>query len=121
VDLSSYIGHLARETYAAGDTIFSKGDAGTSMYIVVEGEVDVAYDDQRSVRLGAGESLGEMSLIDQGPRSATVTAVTDVALAPINQGMFFVLVNDTPYFALEVMRSLSNRLRRANQMPAATE
>ena len=56
---------------------------------------------------------------DKRPRSATVTAVTDVVLAPISQGSFLVLVHDTPYFALEVMRSLSDRLRRANQMPAS--
>ena len=68
------------------------------MYIVVEGEVDVSYDERRSVRLGVGESFGEMSLIDKRPRSATVTAATDVTLA-ISQGAFLVLVHDTPYFA----------------------
>lgn len=119
MDLRRYIPKLEKESFAAGDTIFSLGDAGTSMYVVVEGEVDVAYDEQRSVRLGGGESFGEMSLIDKRPRSATVTAVTDVTLAPISQGVFLVLVQDTPYFALEVMRSLSDRLRRANQMPSA--
>ena len=82
----------------AGDVIFSQGDAGTSMYIVVEGEVDVSYDERRSVRLGVGESFGEMSLIDKRPRSATVTAATDVTLA-ISQCAFLVLVHDTPYFA----------------------
>ena len=121
VDLSRYIRNFATESFAAGDVIFSEGDAGTSMYIVVEGDVDVSYDERRSVRLGVGESFGEMSLIDKRPRSATVTATTDVTLAPISQGAFLVLVHDTPYFALEVMRSLSDRLRRANQMPAAQD
>ncbi len=119
MDLSRYIRNLPTEAFAAGDVIVSQGDEGTSMYIVVEGEVDVSYDEQRSVRLGVGESFGEMSLIDKRPRSATVTAATDVTLAPISQGSFLVLVQDTPYFALEVMRSLSDRLRRANQMPVA--
>ena len=119
VDLSRYIRNLATESFAAGDVIVTYGDEGTTMYIVVGGEVDVSYDERCSVRLGVGESFGEMSLIDKRPRSATVTAVTDVTLAPISQGSFLVLVHDTPYFALEVMRSLSDRLRRANQMPAA--
>ena len=118
MDLSRYIRSFATESFAAGDVIFSQGDEGASMYIIVDGDVEVAYDEQRSVRLGAGESFGEMSLIDKRPRSATVTAATDVTLAPISQGAFLVLVHDTPYFALEVMRSLSDRLRRANQMPA---
>jgi CRP/FNR family cyclic AMP-dependent transcriptional regulator len=117
VELSRYIRNFPTESFTAGDVIFSQGDEGTSMYIVAEGEVDVSYDERRSVRLGVGESFGEMSLIDKRPRSATVTAVTDVTLAPISQGSFLVLVHDTPYFALEVMRSLSDRLRRANQMP----
>jgi CRP/FNR family transcriptional regulator, cyclic AMP receptor protein len=120
VDLTRYIPHLDKESFAAGETVFARGDAGTSMYIVVEGEVDIDYDEQRSVRLGVGESFGEMSLIDKRPRSATVTAVTDVTLAPISQGAFLVLVQDTPYFALEVMQSLSNRLR-ANQVRGAED
>ena len=67
MDLSRYIRNFATETFAAGDVIVSQGDEGTSMYIVVEGEVDVSYDEQRSVRLGVGESFGEMSLIDKAP------------------------------------------------------
>ena len=89
---------------------------GSHTFNEVFGATCNAYDETRSVRLGAGESFGEMSLIDKRPRSATVTAVTDVVLAPISQGAFLVLVQDTPYFALEVMQSLSDRLRRANQM-----
>jgi CRP-like cAMP-binding protein len=118
VDLSRYIPHLERASFAAGETIFAQGDAGTTMYVVVDGDVEVSYDEERAVRLGPGESFGEMSLIDKRPRSATVTAVTDVTLAPISQGTFLILVQDTPYFALEVMQSLSDRLRRANQMPS---
>ena len=87
VDLSRYIRNFATESFAAGEVIFSQGGEGASMYIIVDGDVDVAYDEQRSVRLGAGESLGEMSLIDKRPRSATVTAATDVTLAPISQGL----------------------------------
>ena len=119
MDLIRYTSKLDSARFAAGDTIFTKGDVGTAMYIVADGEVDVFYDDTRSVRLGAGESFGEMSLIDQRPRSATVTAATDVTLSPVNKATFLVLVQDTPYFALEVMRSLSDRLRRANQMQGA--
>jgi CRP-like cAMP-binding protein len=117
VDLSRYIPHLDKQTFAAGETIFELGDAGSTMFIIVEGDVEVAYDHERSVRLGPGESFGEMSLIDKRPRSATVTAVTDVTLSPIGQGTFLVLVQETPYFALEGMQSLSDRLRRANRMP----
>jgi CRP/FNR family transcriptional regulator, cyclic AMP receptor protein len=117
MELSRYLANLDKEKFAAGDTIFNRGDDGSVMYVVVDGEVEVVYDEDRSVRLGVGESFGEMSLIEKRPRSATVTACTDVTLARINQAAFLVLVQDTPYFALEIMRSLSDRLRRANQMP----
>jgi CRP-like cAMP-binding protein len=55
-----------------------------------------------------------MSIIDKHPRSADAVAVTDVELFPISRGLFLVLVQETPHFALEVMKSLSDRLRRAN-------
>lgn len=115
-DLSRYVAKLDRTTYPAGATIVEQGEPGTTMYIVVRGEVEVRYDAERSVRLGPGESFGELSLIDKRPRSATVVAATDVELAAMSQGVFLVLVQETPYFALEVMQSLSQRLRRANQM-----
>lgn len=67
MDLSRYIRNLATESFAAGDVIVSQGDEGTTMYIVVEGEVDDSYDEHRTVRLGVGESFGEMSLIDKPP------------------------------------------------------
>ncbi len=116
MNVSHLVAKLDKESFTAGETIFMKGDPGTTMYVVVDGDVEVAYDGTRSVRLGQGASFGEMSLIDKRPRSATATAVTDVTLAPISQGLFLVLVHDTPYFALEVMQSLSDRLRRANEM-----
>lgn len=118
MDLTRYTRQMDKVAHAAGDTIFSKGDDGTTMFVIVEGEVEIAYDEGRSVRLGAGESFGEMALIDKRPRSATATAVTDVTLAKVSQGTFLVLVQDTPYFALEVMQSLSDRLRKANEMGA---
>ena len=60
--------------------------------------------------------MGEMALIDHGPRSATVTASTDCTLAEIDEKRFLFLVQQTPMFALSVMRLLSQRLRRMNAM-----
>jgi CRP-like cAMP-binding protein len=60
-----------------------------------------------------------MSIIDKHPRSADATAVTDTRLYPVSRGLFLVLVQETPHFALEVMKSLTDRLRRANALNAA--
>ena len=65
--------------------------------------------------LGENEIFGEMALIDTSPRSATVTAETDVTVAPITEKQYLFLVRHTPYFALKVMRVLAQRLRRQNK------
>ena len=56
-----------------------------------------------------------MALIDTSPRSATVTAETDVTVAPITEKQYLFLVRHTPYFALKVMRVLAQRLRHQNK------
>lgn len=63
--------------------------------------------------LSAGGLFGEMALIDGSPRSATVRAKTLCELAPINEKNFLFLVHETPFFAIAVMRTLADRLRRS--------
>ena len=65
--------------------------------------------------VGAGGMFGEMALIDHSPRSATVVAAADTELVPINERLFVILVQDTPFFALDVMRVLVERIRLMNQ------
>ncbi len=114
MDLVRYVDHEEPVSYAAGTVIFRQGDRGDVMYIVKQGEVQLTYGVGQTTTVGPGSSFGEMALIDRNPRSADALAATDVQLYPVNQRLFFVLVHDTPYFALEVMKSLSDRLRRAN-------
>jgi CRP-like cAMP-binding protein len=111
VDISVYLDGVATEAYGAGDVIFRKGDAGDRMYVVKEGEVELTYGAGRATKVGPGESFGEMSLLERAERSADGVAVSDTVLYPIDRRLFLVLVGDTPSFALEIMRSLSNRLR----------
>jgi CRP/FNR family transcriptional regulator, cyclic AMP receptor protein len=100
------------ESYPAGQTIFSVGEPGTVMYILLKGEVDVALNNKVVETIAAGEILGELALVDHSPRSATAVAKTDCALAPINERRFLFLVQETPYFALHVMGVMAGRLRR---------
>ena len=60
-----------------------------------------------------------MALIDDSPRSATVVALTDVTVAPIQEQQFLLMVEHTPFFALKVMRVIANRLRRQTGRPDA--
>jgi CRP-like cAMP-binding protein len=96
----------------AGATIFSEGSAGNTMFVVVEGEVELTVKGQLVERLWPGGVLGEMALIDNTPRSATATAVTACKLAEINERRFRFLVQQTPNFALQLMRVITDRLRR---------
>jgi CRP/FNR family cyclic AMP-dependent transcriptional regulator len=99
----------------AGQAVFQEGDTGDTMYVVVEGEVAITSKGHEVVNVGPGGIFGEMALIDDAPRSANAVAKTACKLAPVNQKRFHFLVSQTPFFALNVMRIMSERLRK--QLP----
>lgn len=101
-----------QQHFASGQTIFSEGEPGDVMYVIAEGELEVRARDRVIETIGAGQLIGEMALIDAQPRSATVIARTDCALIPVDSRRFLRLVQHTPYFALQVMQVLADRLRR---------
>jgi CRP-like cAMP-binding protein len=100
------------ESFSAGQVIFQEGQPGDVMYAVSEGEVDILVRDKVIDTVGPGGILGEMALIDAKPRSATARARTDCKLVPISEKRFTFLVQQTPHFALQVMRVMADRLRR---------
>ena len=100
------------QLFAAGQKIFSEGEAGDMMYVVVEGQVDLLVKGKLVEEVGSGGVFGEMALIDTGTRSATAIAKTDCKLAPITEKRFQFLVQQTPKFALQLMRIIADRLRR---------
>ena len=102
--------------YAAGDVIFAEGDKGDAMFVVRTGEVTIERGGRVMETLSGGGVFGEMALIDGSPRSATVRAKTDCEVAPINEKTFLFLVHETPFFAIAVMRTLADRLRRMDEI-----
>jgi CRP/FNR family transcriptional regulator, cyclic AMP receptor protein len=106
---------LPVEKFAAGDVILRQGTQCNKMYVVCSGRVRIERDGQTIEELSAGDSFGEMSLIDGAPRSATARAETDCEVAPITEKTFLRLVHETPLFALAMMHNLADRLRRANE------
>ena len=92
------------------------------MYIVKAGTVEVRDGRQLLDTVEPGGVVGEVALIDAGERSASVIAKTDCQLLPINEEQFILLVEQMPYFALQVMRVLADRLRRTtasrNSLPS---
>jgi len=104
---------VALSAYAPGDVIFAEGDKGENMYVVRSGDVEIERNGKVIENLSGGGIFGEMALIDGSPRSATARAKTACELAPINEKGFLFLVHETPFFAIAVMRTLAERLRRS--------
>jgi CRP-like cAMP-binding protein len=100
--------------FPAGATIFTAGETGDSMYFVRSGEVDLRVGAHTVEIVGPDGWFGEMALIEEGVRSADAVARTDCTLAPINEKQFLFMVGETPFFALQILRTLSRRLRRVN-------
>ena len=101
--------------FATGDVIFAEGDKGDAMYVIRSGEVAIERGGHVMETLGPGGIFGETALIDGSPRSVTVRAKTDCVVAPINEKSFLFLVHETPFFAVAVMRTLADRLRRMDK------
>jgi len=101
-------------TLEPGDVVFNEGDPGDVMFAVVEGSVDILIGDKLLETVEAGGIVGELALVDTGPRSASAIARTSARLARVDQREFTFLVQEHPTFALQVMRVLAERIRRAN-------
>ncbi len=115
VQLEQLIERIQVEVAAAGAVIVREGEKGDRLYCLVEGEVEVRRGGRLITRLPAGETIGEMELIDMQPRSATVTAALPCVLYSLSRRDILALQrSDLPAFTLMVMnlaRDLSRRLR----------
>lgn len=100
------------QDFAEGATIFEEGDFSREMFVVIEGQVDIVKDGNILETVNPGGMFGEMALIDASPRSAGAVARCDCRLVPVDQQRFQFLIQQTPFFALHVMRVLAERLRR---------
>jgi len=98
----------------AGEAIFRAYDMGAEMYVVLEGTVEITIGPNFVEALGPGEPFGEMALIDQAPRTATAVAKTACKLAVIPEKRFLFMVQQTPHFALQIMKVMADRLRKMN-------
>jgi CRP-like cAMP-binding protein len=111
-EILAEIAQVSSEVEAeAGKLIFSQGDLGDSLYVVVDGCVRVHDGNHTLNTLGTSEVFGEMALLDPAPRLASVTAEDDTRLLRIDQESFFELMEDQPQVAQGVIRVLTRRLR----------
>ncbi len=100
------------KVFSAGTTIFAEGESGDVMYGVLEGEVDVVVNGHVVETIPVGEVFGIGVLVGVTNRTYTAVAQTDCKLAYLNEYSFLFAVQETPTFALKVMKSYSERLNR---------
>ena len=102
-------------TMAAGTMIVDQGQTGREAFIVLEGTVTVKRNGKKVATLGAGTVVGELSLLDHGPRTATVVCDTDCRLMLITQRHFLAVVDDVPALAHKLLASLAGRIRELDR------
>jgi CRP/FNR family cyclic AMP-dependent transcriptional regulator len=100
----------------AGQPLFRAGEPGSMMYVLLKGTAVVSIGDIIVECAEAGAIIGELALIEEVPRSATVTATTDCQFLPIDAKRFQFLVQQTPNFALHVMKIMADRLRKTDAL-----
>ena len=105
----------------AGVEVFRTGDPGEVMYVVTAGYANVLVGKTIVEIAAPGSLLGEMALVDQKPRSATVVTRTSCKLVPIGITEFDLLVQETPAFGRYVLKIVTERLRRMNENLSATQ
>ena len=102
-------------SFKAGRTLIEEGQPGREAFIVLNGIVSVHRNGRRLTRLGAGSVVGELALLDDGPRTATVVCDTDVDLFVLNQRHFRHVLDEVPSLTRKLLTQLAGRVRDASK------
>jgi CRP/FNR family cyclic AMP-dependent transcriptional regulator len=114
-DLKS-IAKLSKErTYDPGETIVRKGEGGVGFYLILEGAVEIKSDGKTLSKLGPGQFFGEMSVLDNQPRSADVVVVEPTKCLTLSAWSFNAMISENPKIALRMLQEFVRRLRNTNK------
>jgi len=102
--------------YPGGTTIFHEGDQAHTMFAIKRGRVAIMVDGTTVDTLTEEEIFGEMALLEHATRAATVVTLEETELVEIDEAQFYIFVRQNPHFALQLLRLLSERLRRADAL-----
>ncbi len=98
-----------------GSLIVDQGQTGREAFVILSGEVTIKRSGRKVATLGAGDVVGELSLLDHGPRSASAICATDCTLLVIDQRRFVSVLNDVPSIAYKLMGVLASRIRQMDR------
>jgi CRP/FNR family transcriptional regulator, cyclic AMP receptor protein len=105
--------------HEAGHVIAEEGEPGAGLFVIDEGEADVTIGGKKVNHMKAGDFFGEMALLDGGPRTATVTATTDITLYALTEWVFRGLIAEHPGIAMRTLETMATRLRNATKAASA--
>jgi CRP/FNR family cyclic AMP-dependent transcriptional regulator len=99
---------------AAGTTIVNEGEEGSQFFVILDGTARVIRQGRRIATLGPGSGFGELALLENAPRNATVVADTDMELVVVGRHDFEGLLDEVPGFARRMLAGTAHRLREAD-------
>ena len=108
--------HVDEVTVPAGRDLAVQGKLGQEMMLIVSGGADVKRNGRRIAQLGPGDVVGELSLIDGKPRSATVTTTDETLMLAMHARDFTAVVNGSPEFQWRILRALAQRVRDVDEL-----
>jgi CRP/FNR family transcriptional regulator, cyclic AMP receptor protein len=109
------LAHLSEDRrVAAGTTIVNEGDDGNEFFVILDGTARVSRQGRKIATLGPGSGFGELALLENAPRNATVVADTDMEVVVVGQRDFAALLDEVPGFARKMLAGTAHRLREAD-------
>jgi CRP/FNR family transcriptional regulator, cyclic AMP receptor protein len=112
-ELRSLASSFKERTFNAGETVVNEGSGGVGFFVIDDGEAKVSVHGEDRARLGPGDSFGELALIDEGGRTATVTAESDLRCYGLTSWEFRPLVEQNASIAWKMLQALAKQLREA--------
>ena len=114
-DVEGIAAMFKERRFAAGETITKEGAGGAAFFVIESGEATVTLEGRELALLAAGDYFGEVALIDDGARTATITATTDLVCQGLTYWEFRPLVQQNGTIAWNLLRTLARRLRDAQE------
>ena len=114
-ELSLVVKSSTERVLKAGTVIMDQGQTGREAYVILEGSATVKRNGKKVATLGAGAVVGELSLLDQGPRTAAVIADTDVRLLVISERALKGAIDNIPAISRKLLKALATRVRELDR------
>lgn len=112
--------HAEIVDFQAGEVLMTEGETGHEFYAIIDGEVGVTTGGDTVAKLGPGAYVGEMALLDPGPRTATVTALRDTQAVLLSSREFYAAIDEVPGLSRKLLAGMAKRLREATAHPPLT-